>query len=86
MSNSSSRFRADASTSAPAWASAVRSYQAADLVFYSHNAAAGITAGLSPHITVWASLLGSYSPPYQQNVFSGLSQAMIGQATVLPGR
>jgi hypothetical protein len=45
---------------------------------------AGITAGLSPHITVWASVLGSYSPPYQVNVFPGVGQATIGQATVLP--
>ncbi len=66
------------------WASAVRSYRAADTVLVSHNAAAGMTAGLTPHMTLRASVHGSFSPPYQLQLFPGIGQAAIGQATALP--
>ena len=66
------------------WASAFRSYQAVDNALVSHHAAAGVTAGLTQHITVSASLFGSYSPPYQLNLFPGIGLPTIGQATVVP--
>ena len=54
------------------WASAFRFYEAADTVLVDHHATAGISAGLTPHMTVWSSVLGGYSPPFQVGLFPGL--------------
>jgi hypothetical protein len=70
------------------WAAGVgsgfRLYQAADTVLFNHNAAIGASAALTKHISASATLLGSYSPPFQANLFPTIGQVMIGQAAVAP--
>src|SRR5206468_2896430 len=64
--------------------SSFRAYQGSDFIPINHMASAGMSSGLSPHMSLQLQASATYLPRYQFDFLPGAGQMPLGQATPQP--
>jgi hypothetical protein len=61
-----------------------RMYRADSFLLASHSAVVGVSAAVTPHLTVQSTAIATYAPPFQYSLFPSLDPNALGQSTLSP--